>query len=163
MEIKPQPDYVLDPARETLSGQISRVSNLEEVLEARAALRTWMQKYPQDVGMVDGSGEMLYMLEDCYRGIAAEEALMTEEEQVYTRTRHKLGWLVRSPMSMAEVEEAEQGLHQWLCEHPDDEEMRGLYPTLAMFREMYEILTEGNATAGEAARHGAAAPELAAR
>ena len=41
--------------------------------------------------------------------------------------------------------------------------MRGLYPTLALFREMYEILAEDDATVGETARREAAAPELAAR
>ena len=162
MSLNDVPAYLSDPARETLSDQIHRSSNLEEVLEARAALRAWMQKYPDDIGLVDGAGEMLFLLEDCYRSIAAEEALMTEEERVHTRARHALRRLAQSPWSLADVEEAERGLHLWLCEYPADEEMRGLYPTLAMYREMYEILAEDDAAEAEAARRGVA-PELAVR
>ena len=163
MSLKDAPAYLSDPAREILSDQIHQASNLEEVLEARSALRAWMQKYPDDIGLVDGAGEMLSLLEDCYRSIAAEEALMTEEERGHTRARRALYRLAQSPWSLADVEEAERGLHLWLCEHPGDEEMRGLYPALAMYREMYEILAQDGVTAEEAARRGAAAPQLAAR
>ena len=154
--------YLSDPARERLARQIFRAGTLEEVQAARTALRAWMRSYPEDTGMLDG-GEMLYMLEDGLKTLAAEEALMTEEERVHTRARRALSHLAQSPSSLSEVEAAERGLHRWLCEHPGDEEMRGLDPTLAMYREMYEILAEDDAAAGEAARRGAAVPELAAR
>lgn len=157
-----KPAYLDDPAREGLKHQIFSAGSLEEVQSAQAALRAWMKAYPDDTGMLDG-GEMLAMLEDCCREFAAEEATMTEPERIAARERRRLLGLAPSPVSLAEVEEAEQGLHLWLCEHPDDEEMRGLYPTLAMFREMYEILAEDDAAAREAAKHGAAAPELVAR
>ena len=162
MDTEQAPAYLSDPAREALSDQMHQVSTLEEVLEARSALRAWMQKYPGDIGMVDGAGEMLAMLEDCYREFAAEEAAMTEPERVAARQRRRLLSIAPSPVSMAEVEEAEQGLHSWLCEHPDDEEMRGLYPTLALFREMYEILAEGEGEE-ENVTHRLNAPALAAR
>ena len=163
MSVNPIAAYLSDPDREVLSRQIRTVSNLEEIDEARAALRAWMRQYPDDIGLVDGAGEMLSMLEDCCHIQAAEEATMTPEERVASRERQRLRDISSSPSSLAEVEAAERGLHLWLCEHPSDEEMRGLYPTLAMYREMYEILAEDDAAAEEAARRGAAAPALAAR
>ncbi len=148
-------DYT-DPARERLLDQILGARTLEEIQEARLALRAWKLAHPDDLSIGD-SGEMLYMLEDGLRTLAAEEAAMTEEERTRTRARRKVEQMALSPWSLAEAEAAREALCGWLREHPDDEAMRGLFPTLALFQEAYEVLAADD----RAAERQNAAPELA--
>lgn len=162
MDLQTRPAYLSDPTRERLGNQVLNATTLEEIFEARSALRDWIKAYPEDTGMLDG-GEQLAHMEEAAHFLAAEKARMTEAEWTAWTTRNALYHSASGPSSLAEVEEAEQGLHLWLCEHPDDEEMRGLSPTLALFREGYELVAKEDAAEAEAARRGSVVAELAAR
>lgn len=141
MHAQARPDFLDDPVREALGTQILSATTFSKIHDARAALRAWMKAHPDDTGMLDG-GEMLYILEDGYKTLAAEEAVMTEAERTETRARRRIEQQALSPSTLTEVEDAEQALCQWLQVHPQDEEMRRLFKSLALFREAYELLAE---------------------
>ena len=141
--------------RDEVAEQAMSARGLEEIQQARQLLRDWQSDHPEE-RVLHECFDMLYTLEDACRTIAAEEAAMTEEERTRTRARRKVEQLALSPSSLAEAEAAREALCGWLREHPDDEAMRGLFPTLALFQEAYECLA-----AAEAAERQNAAPELA--
>ena len=148
--------------RDQVADQALSATTLEEIEQARQALRAWKAEHPQERILYE-CFEQLAMMEEAAHFMAAEKARMTEAEWAAWTTRRNVYSAAYSPRTLAQAAEAERGLHLWLCEHPGDEEMRGLYPALVMYRETYEILTEDDAATENAARHGAGAPELAAR
>lgn len=142
--------------RDQVADQALSATTLEEIEQARQALRAWKAEHPQERILYE-CFEQLAMMEEAAHFMAAEKARMTEAEWAAWTTRRNVYSAAYSPRTLAQAAEAERALHLWLCDHPDDEEMRGLLEPLSAFREAY------GASEGKPARRGAAESELAVR
>lgn len=148
--------------RDQVADQALSATTLEEIEQARLALRAWKAEHPQERLMYE-CFEQLAMMEEAAHFMAAEKARMTDAEWTAWTTRRKIYSDTYSPRTLAQVTETEQMLFAWLRDHPNDEEMRGLFEPLSAFREAYEASGAAAAAEEKLARHGAAAPELVSR
>lgn len=80
LEPMPSVNYAKDTARKQLISQVLSATTLEEIHQARQALRQWKQAHPDDLGIGDGF-EQLYIMEDAVRIIAAEEQEARDRKQ----------------------------------------------------------------------------------
>lgn len=66
--------------RKQIVSQVLSATTLDEIHQARQALRQWKQAHPDDLGIGDGF-EQLYMMEDAVHTIAAEEKAARDRKQ----------------------------------------------------------------------------------
>lgn len=119
----------------------------EEVRQATAALRAWMEAHPEDTGILDG-GEMLSHAEDAANLREAErKALGLNEEQ--GRERERVLVAADRAISVAEVIQARADLLRWRWRCPADVPATESYLTHLNQREaLARRLEEAIANAG---------------
>ncbi len=109
-------NFLSDPGRKILVEQILDVQTPQQVHDARAALRAWRERYPEDWGILD-AGEELSHFEDA---VAAGEPLFGLPSS-WTEWQ-RLEYKVMGARTLPAIQSARAALRQWAAQHPSEPE-----------------------------------------